>query len=250
MNIYLQFTEFRFTPKTSEWLDPCNWNQTIESEVYAGCSATNPIPHSNRVPCSFDDDIIFPPKSTIKLKINTVEPVKLISLHLNNHEYNTVTFKQLINSEVGENIFENIEITKLNDILIDKKNNCTDKSGCACPNQKPIIMAKICSLIVGRCPIIECSDPIKPTGFCCKICGSMFVLNYKKDFNFILFYNLILTYQLDNEKYIGTNAYIYKTIKDNIEIVVLNSQEDKSRAHEFSTYLYNFLEESKFIKKI
>ncbi|KAG1700065.1 Protein amnionless [Nymphon striatum] len=210
------------------WFDTENWNTT---DFQPGeTPIPNPVPHSDRIPCT-DDDVEFPPKNSFRVAFSS-NYASVRSLSIYGQKYSTNEFKSFISSDVGSAQFQingNVQIT--GDV-------CQDQTGCSCQNSRTEILEAICSAVGLKCENPRCEQPIKPIGHCCRMCGSYIVMTYSRGFKFSRIQELAKSF-LNKGKYINCRGYISKTNDNKIQFIITDSGDDigKRLAKDFTTHL-------------
>lgn len=87
--------------------------------------------------------------------------------------------------------------------------------------------------MVNKCPQSACLKPIRPTGFCCSLCGSVisidqsnyFTVKNNKDLDYEFIENTLINMHLD--RYQDTNFFLNKVSDKRIEIIILDQLTEK-----------------------
>lgn len=193
------------------WFDPANWDSIIDVETFPGSLMSNPIPHSDRIPCRFDK-VTVPLATRIKLSSD----VSVSNFQLDGVDVDQRYMNNFIKDGAGKLWINN---NLRNKILITNA-TCTDVTGCACGNGNRESLSRICKFSAGKCSLDrkECPMRIKPEGFCCSICGTVLSMSYQKKFQYFLLENLIRIFLSSH----SVKFYMSKTYSNRIQIVILD----------------------------
>ena len=216
-----------------EWYDPRNWDQTFENDKFTGTDSNSPVPHSERIPCP-NDDVDFPIGVAFRTEVS-VGVVKVASLKINGILYDNHSIQKLLRSNLGKLLFSGS--SDMNIMIEDQR--CPDETGCACGNDDPLLLPKICSFVASECPPIACLDPVKPEGFCCPICASAMSVTYAEGFKYNLLANLVRTYMF-KDSYSSVKAYFHKTFTDKVQLVFVDTGA-QGAAHRLASFLTDYL---------
>ncbi|KAI1285780.1 Protein amnionless [Halotydeus destructor] len=223
------------------YLDPSSWSTTVYGVKYDGGATTgNPMPHTERVPCP-SDSIKFPDKSAFKVSLKSTAESTVASLYIGSKQYTNEQFKRLLQMDIGSKLFTKSESSVLT--VEASRATCPYVQGCPSRNDKPEIMSLICSNVAGKCPKLTCANPVRPIGFCCKICGSFVSLVTKEDsFRFELLDSLLLTYRAQKD-YAGVNSYLHLTNDRTVQIIFVDSVQGHNRHHKMAAAFAEYLQE-------
>lgn len=150
------------------WMDPGNW---CSSSTERGGGCLNSVLDTENVPCAYDD-VIFPRDRLYYVNLtDNVRPTPIKSIKVSGQAFSS--------SSALTDYFNNVDIRKMfiqptggNPVDI-RSRECRDIKGCACGNDRPEIVSKICSHVLS-CRRPRCRETIKPVGACCKYCGVIF----------------------------------------------------------------------------
>lgn len=126
-------------------------------------------PDKERIPCIYDQ-VVFPKGIHTRAAESVGSSIEINSIKLGTSSYDNNGIKNLMESEMGQQIFYN-PIRPLNFII--KKNPCTDPFGCVCHEDF------IPCVTTDSIPKTTCLNPIQPEGFCREVCGAY--LTYKPE---------------------------------------------------------------------
>lgn len=192
---------------------------------------------TERVPCEFDE-VLFPPQNTFLVALDS--EIKVQSLTISGQTHTTQSLTQFLQTTQAKKQFNftagaNIEITN-------KK--CKDVTGCACGNDKGIIMHKICELQTAKCPPVQCDSPITPRGHCCPVCGIVMTLDFAYGFKMKRLSNKINSNFFPDSR---TNKEVYmilsKTSNERIQLVVLDSDNSGSQAKVRGNKIHDYIQD-------
>lgn len=242
----IKYADISFvTSNQTDWLDPANWNQSLKtknSEKIIDCSGRvdfgNPIPHSERIPCRYDD-VLFPSNTTFKVVANLEIETQINSLKIGDKTFDLQSFNEYVFSKSGKYLFN---ITNLINLKIDQL-QCNDISGCSCGNDEIDILKLICEKLSIGCLPLQCNDPVRPIGHCCDICAAVIMLSHKRGFNLDLLKDLIDLFESKPE-FSGAKSYLHKLVDDRIQIIIIDSDE-KGVADRLANNLKDHLTEGK-----
>lgn len=230
--------------QAENFFDPNSWiTMTSFGNIFVGASGLgNPVPHSERVPCR-GDQVVYPNNSIFKTTMNLIESLSLSKLQLGDATFTSNAFQEFLSSDYGQLLFTT-DITSDNQLLIDESlSTCSNDRGCACGNERADKLSLICGFVADRCPQVNCHHPIKPTGFCCAICGASLVMSGGSNFKFDMISNLLRTYKLGDE-YSGVETYIHATLTGQVQVVfVHNRNGTQTSAKKLAAALAEYLRE-------
>uniref|UniRef100_A0A182QM44 Protein amnionless n=1 Tax=Anopheles farauti TaxID=69004 RepID=A0A182QM44_9DIPT len=123
------------------------------------------VPHSERIPCQYEEAVFEVDNSIPKpVDMQYHESIVLGNVRFGDAIEGVENFQHFISSELGQFLFYNAE-----DTLI-RQGKCANAEKCPCQEERQ--MDAICSNTV--CATPHCLSPIRPSGHCCPICGSVF----------------------------------------------------------------------------
>ncbi|XP_054260611.1 protein amnionless-like [Macrosteles quadrilineatus] len=140
------------------WVDPSNWDRW-----------TRATPDLERVPCT-QEDVKFTPGSTFN--IITPPTLKLGSLEINGVMIDSFDWYE--HSSQDESSWQLHKPDGDAPDLVISATNCQEDTWCECHNE--YLHSEICTDV---CPLPLCKQPVKPSGFCCHICGAYFLMRSK-----------------------------------------------------------------------
>lgn len=206
--------DLHFLASVQNWYNPYNWEEvTLEKRALTASSVS--ILHADNVPC-VHDTVVFPQGSSFLVKSDL--PIKVASVELFGKVQSTASFKDFYSSDSGSLQF-NFTGSKA-DITATQ---CDDQTGCPCGYWK--FAETICSHVTCKTP--GCSDPFKPEGSCCPLCGSLLKLSLGKDFKMDDYRALL--YNVSRKEYEGVTVATSRTEGDFVQ-VVLTDQENGKKA--------------------
>ena len=226
-----------------DFYNPQYWSTSLSGKVFKGSDTIgNPIPHSERVPCS-RDSVRFPSGSTFKTRLKLVEQMTVSSIIIGSKSYDSLAFNELLKTDIGKLLFTYSTTDRFQLLVDSSKANCDQDTGCACGNERPLILSNICAFVAASCPKLTCNDGIKPIGFCCPICGTVLKITGTDNYKFDLVDNLLKTYQMKNE-YTKAESYIHVVSNDMTQVIFVDSvngsgsQSGHKLAKAFAEYLH------------
>uniref|UniRef100_T1IPV0 Uncharacterized protein n=1 Tax=Strigamia maritima TaxID=126957 RepID=T1IPV0_STRMM len=195
-------------PSVNSWYEPSSWSVPVEEEE----NRTLPIPESERVPCQYDS-VEFPVNSSYRVSIGG-PTIKITSLLIDGKSVNTNEFSRLEKTSSGKIRFSRstpLDVTNV---------TCSDQSGCVCRDEDRSTL--ICQLT--NCKVVDCSDPVKPIGGCCALCGAFLIADCKNDFDFSRLKKLYDLY-INKDEYKNVYGYLSKLDKNRVQVVFADSFE-------------------------
>lgn len=156
-----------FIDKTlSSWAAP---------DVWASPRFNEATPDAERVPCS-DDSVEFPINSEFSLFLPDLTQ-HIQELKIGNQYYDTATFndRALEENKARQFYINNHQTTG----IVVEENKCRSQAARGCPCQEFTLEIDCESKY---CSVPACSQPIKPIGHCCKICGG--TVSFERDLSF------------------------------------------------------------------
>lgn len=135
------------------WFSVDNWAIISSNNEQIFNKAT---PDIEKIPCS-GDQVEF--TDVINVDLQFAYKIEVQNLKFNTREEDNVN--DFLRTQTGQMMFLNGEDTLFTTLSCDSDKNCP------CPTDTPL-----CMNMVNNCPASRCTDPIQPSGFCCKICGA------------------------------------------------------------------------------
>lgn len=158
------------------WLSIENWGIVVDNEYYNDNAAT---PHEELVPCD-NDEVIFPINNTFVINFQSIPILTLKNLAFDGRVLSIHEFKDFLMSHFGQLTFKNSENVMF------QESTCNDENKCACHQHGDSLLEQLCENVQSNCQVPHCSDPIKPIGHCCSICGAMLHMSLAAVNNFRL----------------------------------------------------------------
>ncbi|XP_048393010.1 protein amnionless [Stegostoma tigrinum] len=196
-------------PSQYKWYDPKYWHTTLsmsdlENEKHLF------ILDEERVPCQYDD-VIFRPETSFRVDLDSdIQNINVKTISLMNMTFaSNEEFAEYMWSNTGKLQFQgNGSITVTNA-------KCEDKSGCDCGNFGN--HRRICSNLQkesgSQCSELICTNPLKPLGHCCDICGAIIYFEYGPEFDLELYQAHLFESFLSLNKYQGVRTSVTKVYK-------------------------------------
>jgi protein amnionless len=162
------------------WLSSSNWLSARDPNQNDISQHSNlATPHDERVPCD-NDEIIFPINNSYVVDLQSIPILSFKSIAIDGRVMSINEFKDFLYSVHGQSAFKNTENTLFTE------SSCFDEEKCACHSRSESLRQQLCENERPFCqPFPRCSDPIKPIGHCCLLCGAIFhmKLNAINNFN-------------------------------------------------------------------
>lgn len=206
------------------------WNQ---ADVWSSDKFNEATPDASKVPC-YGDTVVFPVDAKFSIRLPDFKQT-VTSLMIGQQKYTTSGFLERVTSQTDEqqqfllnNFYETgVEV---------KQTTCNKIFGCPC-QENPIKID--CS--AKFCPPPSCVAPIKPEGFCCRICGGYLSFNIEESFDMVTFKDMV---EKTIDSYGNTIIYhlgLIPTANSNmVQLVVV----DKGPYTGISAEVVNYLESS------
>ncbi|XP_068736143.1 protein amnionless-like [Montipora capricornis] len=195
--------DIHFVATVQDWYKPSNWQDDTLKAI------SNVILHIDNVPC-IHDTVIFPKENSFLVKSSN--PIKVAAIVLNGQRQSSKSFKDFCTSEPGSLQFNLTDFADITSV------NCKDQTGCTCGNLK--FAETICSHV--KCKEPACSEPFKPEGSCCDICGTLLKLNVGENFNMDRYRDLVMNISLT--EYDGVSLGTSKTEKGFVQMVLTDEE--------------------------
>jgi len=204
--------DLHFLASVQNWYNPYNWQEVALNKQALTASSVS-ILHADNVPC-VHDTVVFPQDSSFLVKSDL--PITVASIELFGKVQSTASFKDFYSSDSGSLQF-NFTGAKA-DITATE---CDDQTGCPCGYWK--FAETICSHVTCKKP--ACSDPFKPEGSCCPLCGSLLKLSLGKDFKMDDYRALL--FNVSQNEYEGVTVVTSKTQAGFVQIVLTDQENGK-----------------------
>lgn len=202
----------RTDPKS--WFDPVNWC-SVENPNGTCVDPQPPSLASQRIPGHYDA-VIFPPKSSFYVELDSDIDIYVSSLSLGNVLHTTGSFLSLLRGEEGRKQFVRGPGPTPTTVNI-RQYTCDDASGCATGNDVAQVLEKVCSHEKTRCLPLACLDPVQPIGACCYICGGILKLDYGRQFQLNTLKKFIKSKYTNKEGYV--DVIVSKTSSGKVQVV-------------------------------
>ncbi|KAI8429281.1 hypothetical protein MSG28_007782 [Choristoneura fumiferana] len=149
-------------------------------DVWASPRFNEATPDAERVPCS-DDSVEFPSNSEFSLFLPELTQ-HIQELKIGNQYYDTVTFKdRALEENTAQQFYHNNHQTTG---VVVEENKCRSQANRGCPCQEFTLEINCESKY---CAVPACSQPIKPIGHCCKVCGGAVSFEREQSFHYMEF---------------------------------------------------------------
>lgn len=160
------------------WLLTNNWisaRDVSDSEIVEFYNKATP--HDERVPCD-NDEIIFPINNSYVVDLQSAPILSFKSIAIDGRQMTTTEFSEFLKSAFGQLSFKNND----NTLFVDS--SCNDENKCVCHDKSDSLREQLCDNERSGCEKTPtCTDPIKPIGHCCSICGALFQMQLVSSFN-------------------------------------------------------------------
>ncbi|CAH0407943.1 unnamed protein product [Chilo suppressalis] len=202
---------------SSAWENPGVWNSSKFNKA---------TPDAERIPC-YDDTVLFP--KTAQFTVQLPDFTQYVSgIIIDDTNLTTVRFLERITSQ-PDGAQQFVSGDALNEYpIVVRQEPCKSTSGCPCQTHGLNINCKL-----KFCPPPKCSNPIKPVGHCCEICGGSLLFEIE-NFSMFAFKNLVQTIIND----FGADEFVYhigmlpttdvettKTMPKRVQVVIMDKGE-------------------------
>ncbi|XP_067894400.1 protein amnionless isoform X2 [Heterodontus francisci] len=196
-------------PDQYKWYDPKYWHTALSMSDLENEKYQFTIDEES-VPCQCDD-IIFRPETSFRVDLDSdIQNINVKTITIMNWKFaSSEEFTEYKCSNTGKLQFHG------NGSLTVTNTKCEDKSGCECGNSGN--HRRICSNLQqesgSHCPELVCTNPLKPQGHCCKICGAIIYLEYGLKFDLESYRAQLIHSFLGLKKYKGVKMSMTKVYK-------------------------------------
>lgn len=160
---------------TNNWISARDANDNGNVEFY-----NQATPHEERVPCD-NDEIIFPINNSYVVDLQSSPVLSFKSITIDGRQMTTSEFSEFLKSAFGQKVFKNND----NTLFVDS--SCNDMDKCACHAKTDALREQLCENEKVNCEATPaCTEPIKPIGHCCYVCGALFKMELAAVRNFNL----------------------------------------------------------------
>ena len=192
---------------------------------------------TERVPC-IHDDVVFPRESTFMVRQNyTDSQIKIKSLSIQGVIHTQDSLTEFLKTTEGKKQFD---VSQEGQLQITQE-ECKDVTGCACGNDRGMIMHKICEYQATKCPPLSCHTPIMPKGHCCQICGTILIMDYRYGFKLAVLQQKIKENFIDGRKG-NVFVVISKLSNDRIQMVIRDVDNDGMQAKKSGEKMKEYIE--------
>ncbi|XP_051881182.1 protein amnionless isoform X2 [Pristis pectinata] len=198
-------------PDQYKWYDPKYWQTTLSMSEQEKNKYIFTLDEES-VPCQYDD-VVFQPGTSFRVDLDSdAQNINVKTISLMNMKFaSSADFDNYKQSYTGKlQFYGNASIAVTN-------TKCEDKSGCDCGNSDN--HRRICSNLQqelrSHCTELDCTNPLKPQGHCCEICGAIIYLTYDDQFDLELYREQLINSFFglgDNE---GVQISMTKIYKEN-----------------------------------
>ncbi|CAG0920192.1 unnamed protein product, partial [Notodromas monacha] len=238
-NVSKRFPARQRPEQTDDWFDPRNWGYGFEFE--GAVAGLNPVPEANRVPCT-GDMIRFPGNATFRVNVSEDVRVGAVKLGAGDLFGTTDKFSDYRNTPLGL-----LQIQGPGKISLKTCRDPVSQPECTCQNARPEILRKICRYVPSSvCEAYSqyCTDPVRPVGSCCPVCGSIVTgaLSITATQNWDLTLERIeriRNVELANDEHL--NAFYAVTHDRALQLVVVHSEGDILAAETSARNIETFL---------
>ncbi|XP_042144536.1 protein amnionless [Ixodes scapularis] len=192
------------------------------------------VPDAEMVPCP-SDHVEFE-DTRFRVDTDALTP-RLRTMQIGDVLYDGTALAAFLETDAGKELFAG-DVTG-------GTPDCTDPAGCACGNDRPEPLERICLQHAPKCPHeLPCNDPVTPLGNCCPICVSMLVMRPSSGFRFSTLLRFFEEKVLKAQFSGIIQAYLHRTWDGRLQAVLSDlSPSDTSRpatpgkAHKLATEL-------------
>lgn len=163
------------------WLLANNWIAARDANDNEHVDFYNKAtPHEERLPCD-NDEIIFPINNSYVVDLQSAPVLSFKSISIDGRQMTTTEFGGFLKSAFGQLSFKNND----NTLFVDS--SCNDEDKCVCHDKSDALREQLCVNELPNCETTpRCTDPIKPIGHCCDVCGALFQMELASISNFNL----------------------------------------------------------------
>ncbi|KAK8769289.1 hypothetical protein V5799_014248 [Amblyomma americanum] len=213
--------EAQFTAQERvHWYNPDHWALRQSSQLLPENVENRPdtqprppaVPDAEMVPCP-TDFVVFEDE---RFRVDTDELTpKVREVQIGDRIYGRSEMTLLLDSDEGKAMFSGVVTSGTPD--------CDDTQGCACGNDAPEPLERICILHASRCSEnLPCEDAIVPMGNCCPICASSVLVRPGSGFVFDNIVQLLFN-DIVKPQYGGyVQAYVHRTHNGFVQVVTVD----------------------------
>lgn len=222
-------------PEPRKWFSVESWEHVFEDGDQLYNKAT---PDTHRIPCE-DDTVVFPNDTTILVDLHFAPALNFREVDINGQTYKQ-EFEAFVRTDLGSSMFLNSEATSFN------VGGCSERKNCICEHQDFLCGEVDCDKDKRGA---FCVDPIKPSGFCCDICGSYIsIVAVDPDTfdlkRFIRSIEQTLSFSKLNRE--SVEYYVTFTYKYSLQLVIVDKVEGNEMSEKVMNYLRKNLIEKMF----
>lgn len=160
---------------TNNWIAARDANDNEYLEFY-----NKATPHEERLPCDIDE-IIFPINNSYVVDLQSAPALSFKSITIDGRQMTTGEFSEFLKSVHGQLAFKNNDNTLFSD------SSCYDENKCVCHRKSDALRQQLCENESPDCEKTpRCTDPVRPIGHCCDVCGALFQMELAPINNFNL----------------------------------------------------------------
>ncbi|XP_069771336.1 protein amnionless isoform X2 [Narcine bancroftii] len=196
-------------PDQYKWYNPKYWKTSLSKVELKKDKYTFTLDEES-VPCQYDD-VSFPPGTSFHVDLGSdAQNINVKTVSLMNRKFtNSKDFDDYKQSKTGNLQFHG------NGSIIVTNAKCEDKSGCECGNSDN--HRRICYNLEQEfgnyCAELDCTNPFKPQGHCCEICGAVIYLKYDQKFDLEIYREQLINLFLDSDDAKGVRMSMTKIDK-------------------------------------
>uniref|UniRef100_A0A224YP52 Protein amnionless n=1 Tax=Rhipicephalus zambeziensis TaxID=60191 RepID=A0A224YP52_9ACAR len=236
--------EAQFTAQERvHWYNPDHWALRQSSQLLPEPVENRPdteprppaVPDSEMVPCP-SDFVVFEDER-FRVDMDGLSP-KVREVQIGDRIYGGPEMSALLSGDEGRAMFSGY--------LTSGSPDCREPEGCACGNDQPEPLERICLQHAPRCAEnLPCQDSIVMIGNCCPICASALLIHPGPNFVFDDVVQLLFN-DIVKPKYGGhVQAYVHRTYTGLIQVITVDLGTtingmpiEPGKAHKLATDIY------------
>lgn len=162
------------------WLLTNNWIAARDANDNGHVEYNKATPHEERLPCD-NDEIIFPINNSYAVDLQSTPVLSFKSITVDGRTMTTKDFSEFLKSPFGQLTFKSNDNTLFIDV------SCYNENRCVCHDKSDALREQLCENEQPNCEKMPgCTDPVKPIGHCCDVCGGLFQMELVETGNFNL----------------------------------------------------------------
>lgn len=239
--------EAQFTAQEHvHWYNPDNWALRQSSQLLPEDVENRPyteprppaVPDAEIVPCPTDFVVFLDER--FHVDTDELKP-RVREVQIGDRIYGRPEMTLLLDSDEGKAMFSGVVTSGTPD--------CDDTQGCACGNDAPDPLERLCLQHAPRCfKHLPCEDSIVPIGNCCPICASSVLVKPGSGFVFDNIVQLLFN-DIVKPQYGGhVQAYVHRTYNGFVQVITVDLGPTyhgmpfaPGKAHSLATDIYDRL---------